>query len=116
VTREPNGTEPASPVPAGALTTSTVAAALVAAFCALLLAKWLALAALVALAIFLGLRRLVVGVRRNRRGPADEDDQTDVAGDLPGEDCTWCGLAGGHHDSLGRPVRPRHAHGASRAA
>jgi hypothetical protein len=100
-------------VPAGALTTSTVAAALVAAFCALLLAKWLALAALVALAIFLGLRQVLVGLLRARRGPADEDE---TAENPPDEDCTWCGLAGGHHDSLGRPVRPRHAHGVSRAA
>ena len=114
MTREPSGTEPASPVPARALTTSTVAAALVAAFCALLLAKWLAVAALAALALFLVVRRVVVGLLRARRGPADEEDAS--AEDPHDEDCTWCGLAGGHHDSLGRPVRPRHAHGASRAA
>jgi len=114
VTREPSETEPASPVPGRALTTSTVAAALVAAFCALLLAKWLAIAAVAAFALFLGVRRLVVGLLRARRGPAEEDHHP--AEDPHDEDCTWCGLVGGHHDSLGRPVRPRHAHGATRAA
>ncbi len=102
--------------PIRTLTPSTVAAYLVAAFCALLLAKWLAVAALAAFALFVGVRWLAMRLLRARRGPAGEDDDAAGAALDHADDCTWCGLAGGHRDPLGRPLRPRHAHGMPRAA
>lgn len=89
---------------------STVLAGLVVAFCAVLMAKWLAIAALGALALYLVVHRLVV---RGRGGPllpaAFLAEDRGLLG--PGaDDCSWCGLAGGHRDPLGRPLRPRLAH------
>lgn len=99
-----------------AVTPSTVAAYLVAAFCALMLVKWMALAALVALALFAALRWLVVRLLRARRGPQAIEVEDGGAAPAGAADCSWCGRTGGHLDPLGRPLRPRHAHGMSRAA
>lgn len=91
------------------------------ALCAVLLLKWLAIVALVGW----GLTLLVREAWRRHRGetppaldagldlllpaPREEAPVVPVA---PDEDCTWCGLAGGHRDLRGRLVRPRHAHAA----
>ncbi|MCD2190188.1 hypothetical protein [Actinomycetospora soli] len=89
------------------------------ALCAVLLLKWLAIVALVGW----GLTLLVRWAWRRHRGtpappldagldlllPAPRAEQ----GPAPAsEDCTWCGLVGGHRDLRGRLVRPRHAHAA----
>jgi hypothetical protein len=80
---------------------------IVIALCAVLLLKWLAVLALIVGA-------LVVLVRwswRHRRPFAPEPELLTVPGPRSAEpDCTWCGLAGGHHDGAGRPVRPRFVH------
>jgi hypothetical protein len=100
---------------------------IVIALCAVLLLKWLAVVALIAWGVTVLARWLW---RRHRR-PLTLDDETAAAPDhgldvlLPaprpdaagnpaagpdGEDCSWCGLGGGHRDLRGRPVRPRLAH------
>ncbi len=94
------------------------------ALCAVLLLKWLAVVALVVT----GLVVLARGLWRRRYRPlalemepaaprAPEPGLVPVPRPAADPDCSWCGLAGGHHDLLGRPVRPRHAHdvGAVRA-
>jgi hypothetical protein len=79
---------------------------IVIALCAVLLLKWLAVVALVVGGLVLLVRWLW-----RRHGPAREHVAVTVPAPRGGEpDCTWCGLAGGHRDVLGRPVRPRHAH------
>jgi hypothetical protein len=88
------------------------------ALCAVLLLKWLAIVALVGW----GAALLVRWAWRRHRGEAAPvlDAGLDVllpapraeAPVLPDEDCTWCGLVGGHRDLRGRLVRPRHAHAA----
>lgn len=99
---------------------TTAVVGLLIAFCAVLLFKWLALVAVAALVVIGVLRfavlRLVRAVRA-RRGDADPApdpapavEATPVVVMASGPPCSWCGLVGGHHDSLGRPVRPRHAH------
>ncbi|MFC5141889.1 hypothetical protein ACFPK1_26895 [Actinomycetospora rhizophila] len=137
---------------------TTMIVGLLIAFCALLLAKWLAvvaIAALVLLAVLrFALRRIVRAVRARREARASAAvPTTDGAGSstgsgavpaagsgagtarprsrqvtgragrvgrgtggsapspaVAGPPCSWCGLAGGHLDLHGRPVRPRHAH------
>ncbi|WP_018334229.1 hypothetical protein [Actinomycetospora chiangmaiensis] len=93
------------------------------ALCAVLLLKWLAIVALVGW----GLTLFVREAWRRHRGSAPPvlDAGLDLllpapraeavtAGPavsaVPSEDCTWCGLVGGHRDLRGRLVRPRHAH------
>ena len=72
---------------------------IVIALCAVLLLKWLAVVALIVGGLVVLTRWLW---RRHR--PL-------VPPPRSGEpDCSWCGLAGGHRDWSGRPVRPRHAH------
>ena len=109
---------------------TTAVVGLLIAFCAVLLAKWLAVVALAALLLALVLRRVVRAVR-GRRAPAEVDATVPVtdtvvdrvlgaaldrapaplaAVDPAAPPCSWCGLLGGHHDRDGRPVRPRHAH------
>ncbi len=94
------------------------------ALCAVLLLKWLAVVALVAG----GLVVLARWAWRRRYRPLALDLEPATPREpeaglerLPAlrsgdtrPDCSWCGLAGGHHDLLGRPVRPRHAHQAAR--
>jgi hypothetical protein len=86
------------------------------ALCAVLLLKWLAIVALVGWGLTLAVRW---AWRRHRgQAPPAFDAGLDLlvpaprpaAVDVPSEDCTWCGLAGGHRDLRGRLVRPRHAH------
>jgi len=97
---------------------------LVIALCALLLLKWLAVVALVVVSAAL-LGRWVW--RRHRapeptRGRGD-DPGADVpvadpvlprrrveAPRAPADDCSWCGLSGGHWAPDGARLRPRHAH------
>jgi hypothetical protein len=97
---------------------------IVIALCAVLLLKWLAVVALIAC----GATVLARWLWRRRYRPLTLDVETApaVVGDhgldlvLPaprpdaagsdGEDCSWCGLEGGHRDLRGRPVRPRLAH------
>ncbi|MDD7966749.1 hypothetical protein [Actinomycetospora lemnae] len=105
---------------------TTMVVGLLIAFCAVLLAKWLAVVALAALLLLvvlrLALRRVRRGVRARRAG-ADEPAVVALptvaerpaavpapVTRVPGPTCSWCGLVGGHHDLRGRPVRPRHAH------
>ena len=97
---------------------TTAIVGLLIAFCALLLFKWLALVALVAL-VLVGALRFAVGrlVRaiRARRAPQDETAPATatpaaVLAMTTAPDCSWCGLHGGHRDLRGRTVRPRHAH------
>ncbi|WP_433800200.1 hypothetical protein [Actinomycetospora sp. CA-084318] len=90
------------------------------ALCAVLLLKWLAIVALVGW----GLTLLVRWAWRRQRGvaappldagldlllPAPREEPAPVVGSAASEDCTWCGLVGGHRDLRGRLVRPRHAH------
>lgn len=87
------------------------------ALCAVLLLKWLAIVALVGW----GLTLLVRWAWRRHRGApvAPLDAGLDLLLPAPreepapraeSEDCTWCGLVGGHRDLRGRLVRPRHAH------
>lgn len=90
------------------------------ALCAVLLLKWLAVVALIAW----GVTVLVRWLWRRRYRPLTPDAGTAPAPDhglgpvLPAPrpdearagDCSWCGLAGGHRDLRGRPVRPRLAH------
>jgi hypothetical protein len=74
---------------------------IVIALCAVLLLKWLAVVALVVGGLVMLARWLW---RRHRPlGPVP-------APRSPEPDCSWCGLAGGHLDVRGRPVRPRHFH------
>jgi hypothetical protein len=84
---------------------------IVIALCAVLLLKWLAVVALV-------VGGLVVLARwfwRRHRPLAPEPAAVTLPAPRYGEpDCTWCGLAGGHHDGLGRPLRPRHVHQVAR--
>lgn len=79
---------------------ATLVATLLIALCALLLLKWIAVVALVAL----GLGALVWWARR---GPT-------ASAPVPAvhyrDDCSWCGRAGGHRDGSGRLRRPRHVH------
>jgi hypothetical protein len=105
---------------------------IVIALCAVLLLKWLAVVALVAW----GATLLGRGLWRRRYrplmlelepAPTIPDHGLDLllpaprpvssaSGGAHGEDCSWCGLAGGHQDLRGRPVRPRHAHAATSVA
>ena len=83
---------------------------IVIALCAVLLLKWLAVVAL----IVGGLVVLARWLWRRRR-PLAPAPAADAILTLPAPrggapDCSWCGLAGGHRDWSGRPVRPRHAH------
>jgi hypothetical protein len=88
------------------------------ALCAVLLLKWLAVVALVVgglvvLARWFWRRRYRPLALDLEPAPIPEPDHglVRLPGPRPaGPDCSWCGLAGGHHDGLGRPVRPRHAH------
>ncbi|TDQ48942.1 hypothetical protein EV188_111112 [Actinomycetospora succinea] len=99
------------------------------AFCAVLLAKWLAvvaIAAVVLLAVLrFALRRVVAAVRARREArqavvpgavaaslatPAPAPAPVPARPRATGPTCTWCGLTGGHQDLRGRHVRPRHAH------
>ncbi|MEJ2862335.1 hypothetical protein [Actinomycetospora flava] len=108
---------------------TTMIVGLLIAFCAVLLAKWLAVVAIAAFVLLAVLRfalRRVVRAARARRaaraasavappaatGPVSRTASAApaVSSALPGRACSWCGLAGGHHDLHGRPVRPRHAH------
>ena len=115
--------------------TTTIVVLLIA-FCAVLLAKWLAVVALAGLLLVavlrFALRRLVRSVRARRlradaptevpagrpfaswTDTADQPVPGPVTGPhrvvVPMPDCSWCGLVGGHRDFHGRPVRPRHAH------
>ncbi|MEJ2888054.1 hypothetical protein [Actinomycetospora aeridis] len=121
---------------------TTAVVGLLIAFCAVLLAKWLAvvaLAALVLLAVLrFALRRTVrafrarrarvsapvpevaapVAARRDgstRRGSTRRGSAGASASLSSGRTCSWCGLAGGHHDLHGQPMRPRHAHALTRS-
>jgi cobalamin synthase len=88
------------------------------ALCAVLLLKWLAVVALVAgglvvLARWLWRRRyvpLALGLEPAAPREAEHGLVRLPAPRPEGPDCTWCGLAGGHHDALGRELRPRYAH------
>lgn len=87
------------------------------ALCAVLLLKWLAVVALIACGLALTVRwvwrRHHPGASRFRQGP--DDAGLDLLLPAPreaGDDCSWCGLRGGHRDVRGRLVRPRHAHAA----
>ena len=89
--------------------------ALLIALCTVVLAKWLALVAFAAVVLALLARPAVRRVtrrfreRRAARGPAlVAVPGARVVDEEP--DCSWCGLAGGHRDPLGRPLRPRLAH------
>lgn len=86
------------------------------ALCAVLLLKWLAVVALIACGLALTVRWLW-----RRHHPAGSvtagPDDAGLELVLPaprenGDDCSWCGLRGGHRDLRGRLVRPRHAHAA----
>ena len=84
---------------------------IVIALCAVLLLKWLAVVALIAF----GVTVLARWLWRRRYRPITLDVGTAPAVAVPaarpeGEDCSWCGLEGGHRDLRGRPVRPRFAH------
>lgn len=90
---------------------------LVAALCALLLLKWLAVAGLVALAIAALVGWIWRGGFRSLRFEQDLDDAVPAPRTAPRaepspDDCSWCGHPGGHRDAQGRLVRPRHAHAA----
>jgi hypothetical protein len=83
------------------------------ALCAVLLLKWLALVALVAIGLFAFVR----WARGERPVPVVEREIEVHADPVPAprpapsaDDCTWCGLAGGHRDVRGRLLRPRHVH------
>ena len=100
--------------------------AVVIALCAVLLLKWLAVVALIGWGVTILARGLwrrryrPLALELDPASPRDPDHGLDLL--LPdarpdgseGEDCSWCGLAGGHQDLRGRPVRPRHAHAAAR--
>ncbi len=88
---------------------------IVIALCAVLLLKWLAVVALVVGGLVVLARWLW---RRHRPALAAAPAPVTVPAPRSAEpDCSWCGLAGGHVDLRGRPVRPRHFHqsGALRA-
>lgn len=103
---------------------TTAIVGLLIAFCALLLFKWLAVVALVALVLIGVLRFTLRRVVRARRAARTTDPSgipvTPVSSPASGPaaaaptgtglDCSWCGLHGGHRDLRGRAVRPRHAH------
>ena len=80
---------------------------IVIALCAVLLLKWLAVVALVVGGLVVLARW---SWRRHRPLPPEPTAVTVAAPRRAEPDCTWCGLAGGHRDGSGRPVRPRHAH------
>jgi hypothetical protein len=83
---------------------------IVIALCAVLLLKWLAVVALIVGGLVVLARWLW---RRHRPLAPAAVDHAFLTAPAPrsGEpDCSWCGLAGGHRDWSGRPVRPRHAH------
>jgi hypothetical protein len=80
---------------------------IVIALCAVLLLKWLAVVALVVGGLVLLARWLWRRHRPLAPGPAAV---TVPAPRSAEPDCSWCGLAGGHHDGLGRPLRPRYVH------
>lgn len=100
---------------------TTAIVGLLIAFCAVLLAKWLAVVALAGLLLVVVLRfafRRAARSVRARRAPALASVEQPVPGPVTGPhkvvvpmpDCSWCGLVGGHRDFHGEPVRPRHAH------
>ncbi|MCD2192346.1 hypothetical protein LQ327_02905 [Actinomycetospora endophytica] len=83
---------------------------IVIALCAVLLLKWLAVVALVGWGVTVLARWL--WTHRHQRVTVDVEPAP-ASGRSPeavGTDCSWCGLAGGHRDLRGRPVRPRLAH------
>jgi hypothetical protein len=101
------------------LAPASIVVGLLTALCALLLLKWLAVVALAALA----LGALVWWARRDPTRPAPtvrrrevdpepawEPEPAPVARVATDDDCSWCGLPGGHRDLHGRLVRPRHVH------
>lgn len=106
-------------------------AGIVIALCAVLLLKWLAVVALVGWGVTVlarwlwrrRYRRLALDVEAAPRVAPHHGHQMvlpapgpDAVGNPAGEDCSWCGLEGGHRDLRGRPIRPRYAHaGAPRA-
>ena len=112
VTPEPGDRRPA-----------TVVVGLIGALCALLLLKWLALVAILALVVAGGVRwawgRPVLP-RPRIPAPAAlpsvaSRSAAPVGGpsrpaDAAGPDCSWCGRPGGHLGRDGEPIRPRHAH------
>ncbi|MDL5155709.1 hypothetical protein [Actinomycetospora termitidis] len=101
------------PVPGGVI-------GVVIALCAVLLLKWLAIVALVVCGLTLLARWAWRRHRGSVAGIAPATTSADAGLDLvlpaprphAADDCTWCGLVGGHRDLRGRPVRPRHAHAA----
>lgn len=114
-----------APATRPAIAPTTLVVGLLIAFCALLLLKWLAVVALVAL----GLAALVWWARRDPTAPRRPSPRRAIAAGHDGsgfrgpvepprvfpagsgvDDCTWCGLPGGHRDLKGRPTRPRHVH------
>lgn len=98
------------------LAPASIVVGLLIALCALLLLKWLAVVALAALA----LGALVWWARRDPTRPAPlapspepawEPEPAPVAPRVAtDDDCSWCGLPGGHRDLYGHLVRPRHVH------
>lgn len=96
---------------------TTAIVVLLIAFCAVLLAKWLAVVALAGLLLVVVLRRVIHAVRGRRaldEAAVVAPDPGPVTGPqrvvVPMPDCSWCGLVGGHRDLRGDPVRPRLAH------
>jgi hypothetical protein len=84
---------------------------IVIALCAVLLLKWLAVVALIVGGLVVLTRWLWRRHRPLVPRPAANEAPLTVPAPRSGElDCSWCGLAGGHRDWSGRPVRPRHAH------
>jgi hypothetical protein len=81
---------------------------IVIALCAVLLLKWLAVVALVGGGLVVLARWLW---RRHRPLGPEPAVVTAPAPRSSEPDCSWCGLAGGHHDGYGRALRPRHVHG-----
>ena len=92
----------------------TAVVGVVIALCALLLVKWLAVIGLVALGLVVLAR--VMWLRRYR--PLSTLGSVPVF-PLPrialepvpsADDCSWCGLRGGHRDPSGQLLRPRLVH------
>lgn len=99
------------------LAPASIVVGLLIAFCALLLLKWLAVVALAAAGIALAVwwaRRDPTAVRPSVvAAPAVAEALlvAPVASRVATEDdCSWCGLPGGHRDLHGFLVRPRHVH------